>query len=48
MDWFKTISRYYAQGIYTKEQVKVFVAADKITAEQYKLITGDTYTGYEV
>lgn len=40
---FKIVKRYYDKGIYTKENVKVFVRARKITAEQYKEITGDTY-----
>lgn len=40
----KVIKRYYDIGIYSKESVKVFVVAGKITAEDYKLITGDEYT----
>lgn len=40
---FKIVKRYYDKGIYSKENVKVFVRAGKITAEQYKEITGDTY-----
>lgn len=40
---FKIVKRYYDKGIYTKENVKVFVRAKKITVEQYKEITGDTY-----
>lgn len=40
---FKIVKRYYDKGIYSKENVKVFVRAKKITAEQYKEITGDTY-----
>ncbi|MGL5713677.1 MAG: XkdX family protein [Paraclostridium sp.] len=43
MDWFEKIERYYSKGIYTKEQVKVFVVAGKITEELYKEITGDEY-----
>lgn len=40
---FKIVKRYYDKGIYTKENVATFVRAGKITAEQYKEITGDTY-----
>lgn len=40
---YKIVKRYYDKGIYSKENVKVFVRAGKITAEQYKEITGDTY-----
>ena len=43
MDWFKMISKYYAQGLYTKDQVKIFVVAGKITAAQYETIAGDVY-----
>lgn len=40
---FKIVKRYYDKGIYTKENVAVFVAAGKITPEQYAEITGDEY-----
>lgn len=40
----KVIKRYYDMGIYSKENVKVFVVAGKITAEDYQAITGDEYT----
>jgi uncharacterized XkdX family phage protein len=40
---YKIVKRYYDKGIYTKENVATFVRAGKITAEQYKEITGDTY-----
>ena len=40
---FKIVKRYYDKGIYSKEIVATFVRAGKITAEQYKEITGDTY-----
>ena len=43
MDWFKTVSTFYAAGYYTVNQVKVFVIKGKITAEQYKTITGQDY-----
>lgn len=41
---FKVVKRYYDIGIYSKEKVKVFVVASKISAEDYKFITGDEYT----
>lgn len=44
MDWNKIVSDYYNAGYYTVDQVKVFVAKGKITAEQYSIITGDDYT----
>lgn len=41
---FKVVKRYYDMGLYTKENVKVFVVAGRLTAEDYRLITGDEYT----
>ena len=41
---FKIVKRYYDKGIYSKEDVATFVKAGKITAEQYKEITGEDYT----
>jgi uncharacterized XkdX family phage protein len=43
MDWFKFIKDNYDSGNYTKDNVKVFVVKGKITADQYKTITGDDY-----
>lgn len=40
---FKIVKRYYDKGIYTKEDVKTFVKAGKLTADEYKEITGDDY-----
>lgn len=42
-DWFKTIKRYYDLKKYTNEEVKVFVDGEKISKEQYELITGVDY-----
>ena len=42
---FKIVKRYYDKGIYTKENVAMFVSAGKITADQYKEITGEDYVG---
>ena len=41
---FKIVKRYYDKGIYSKEDVAVFVKAGKITPEQYREITGEDYT----
>lgn len=41
---FKIVKRYYDMGIYTNDKVKVFVVANRLTAEEYRLITGDEYT----
>lgn len=43
MDWFVLVKRYYDNGRYTTDNVAVFVHANKITAEQYTLITGQTF-----
>lgn len=43
MDWYGLVKRYYDTKRYTKENVAVFVEADKITPDQYQTITGDIY-----
>lgn len=40
---FKVVKRYYDKGIYSAENVATFVKAGKITAEQYKEITGEGF-----
>ena len=40
---YKIVKRYYDKGIYSKEDVAVFVKAGKITEEEYKSITGEEY-----
>lgn len=40
---FKIIKRFYDRGFYSAEDVSVFVASGKITAEQYEEITGKKY-----
>ena len=40
---YKIVKRFFDRKIYTKENVAVFVASGKITAEQYKEITGPAY-----
>lgn len=44
MDWYNIIKRYYDKGIYTKEDVGMFVQYEKITATQYEEIIGEPYT----
>ncbi len=43
MNWLKIVSDYYNAGYYTVDQVKVFVAKGKITADQFLAITGQAY-----
>lgn len=40
---YKVVKRYYDKGFYSKEDVKKFVRAGKITPEEYKEITGEEY-----
>lgn len=40
---FKIVKRYFDKGIYSKEDVAVFVSAGKITADEYAKITGEEY-----
>ena len=42
---FKIIKRFYDRGIYSAEDVGVFVASGKIIAEQYEEITGEKFEG---
>jgi uncharacterized XkdX family phage protein len=43
LDYLSIVKRYYDKGYYTKDDVKVFVRAGKITPEQYEEITGEPY-----
>jgi uncharacterized XkdX family phage protein len=43
IDYYATVKRYYDRGIYSKDDVKVFVQASKITPVQYEEITGEPY-----
>ncbi len=43
MDWFKTIKWFYSDRLWSKSQVDDAVVKGKITAEQYKEITGEEY-----
>ncbi len=40
---FKIVKRFYDAGIYNDDNVRKFVLSGKITAEQYKEITGSEY-----
>lgn len=43
MTWAKIIGDYFKLGLYTTDQVKVFVVAKWITSDDYKTITGQDY-----
>jgi uncharacterized XkdX family phage protein len=43
MDWLKICTDYYNAGYYDNTSLKVFVAKGKITATDYKNITGTDY-----
>lgn len=45
LNWFVMIKRFYDKKFWTKEMVGDAVKAEKITAEEYKQITGDVYEG---
>jgi uncharacterized XkdX family phage protein len=40
---YAKIKKWYDMGIYKLAQMKVFVEKGQITAEEYKLITGEDY-----
>ena len=41
MDWFKIITTFYKSNLWTKSQVGDAVTMGKISAGQYKEITGE-------
>lgn len=43
MDWFEFCKDYFEWGIANKDNLKIYIAKNKITAEQYKEITGIDY-----
>lgn len=43
MTLVERIKRYYDKGIYKDAHIAAFVRASKITAEDYKTITGKEY-----
>ena len=40
---FKVVKRYYDKGIYSKEDVAVFVADGRLTEAEFEQITGECY-----
>ena len=42
-NWFEKIKKYFNAGLWTKKMVGNAVVKGKITAEQYKEITGNDY-----
>lgn len=40
---FKIVKRYFDKGIYTKEDVRKFVLAGRLSAAEYQAITGEEY-----
>lgn len=40
---FAKVKRYYDEGLWSKRQVHDAVVKGWITAEEYKIITGDPY-----
>ncbi len=42
---FEDIKKYYDYGMWTEQQVRVAVAKNWITAEEFKLITGHGLLG---
>lgn len=42
---YQKIKKYYEAGLWNKEMVANAVVKGKITAEQYKEITGEDYPG---
>ena len=43
LDWYATCLMYYQAGVYDSNDLKIFVAKNKITPEQYKQICGIDY-----
>lgn len=40
---YKVVKRFYDKGYYSKADVALFVKRGKLTAEEYKDITGEDY-----
>ncbi|NRT90167.1 XkdX family protein [Clostridium beijerinckii] len=43
MDWFEFCNDYFNWGIADSDNLKIYVIKSKITANQYKIITGVDY-----
>lgn len=42
---YKIVKRYYDKGFYDDSDVAKFVAAGKLTIDEYRQITGHEYVG---
>lgn len=42
--WKSWITNYYQKGYYTNDQMKVFVTAGWITADDFQAITGEYFS----
>lgn len=40
---FDKVKKFYDLGLYTKDQVRKFVEKNKLTEQEYKIITGEDY-----
>ena len=40
---FAIVKRYFAMGIYEKEEVAMFVKAQSLSEEEYEKITGEKF-----
>lgn len=40
---YRIVKRYFDKGLYNKEDVAVFVVAGKLSAEEFRKITGEEY-----
>ena len=45
---FEKIKQWYDKGIYKKTHVRIMVEKSKITAEEYKEITGEDYSAEDI
>ena len=41
--WYVAAKRYYDMGIYSKEQVALFVVKGRITEAEYEEIVGESF-----
>lgn len=44
MNWYEFCKNNFDDGIATADSLKIYVQKNKITADQYKEITGTDYT----
>ncbi|MED0678498.1 XkdX family protein [Aneurinibacillus thermoaerophilus] len=42
--WYSAVKMYFDEGFYTTDDVKVFVGAKWITADEYQQITNEPYS----